>query len=352
MRTPRIAAGIRLSGIDRFVARRVRVGRAPRRNRALVRIRAPRAARRRRPDPELRRRGGTGSTARRSRRQNCAARSCWSTFGSIRASTAFARCRTCANGIAAITTMASSSSAFTRRSSIFLQNAPNVAAAAKRLGVTWPIVLDDNSAIWKRYGNNIWPHEYLYDQNGRLVESVLGEGGYPQTEARIQALLKGRRAAARACRPSWRCCRKTATTSPAPSAIRTPPSWSLDTQPDRKRIFVEQLRQDTDYAYDRLESARRRNLSSGLLASDERRPPSRARATATSRCVITPYSSSQSCAPKPAARFESTSRRTAHRWRESDAGKDLALRRARRLVRRRRRLARLRSGHERPLRDA
>jgi thiol-disulfide isomerase/thioredoxin len=66
----------------------------------------------------------------------------------------------------------------------------NVDAAAKRLGVTWPIVLDDRDAIWKRYGNENWPHEYLYDQQGRLVESFTGEGGYPQTEARIQALLK------------------------------------------------------------------------------------------------------------------------------------------------------------------
>lgn len=66
----------------------------------------------------------------------------------------------------------------------------NVEAAATRLGITWPIVLDDRDAIWNRYGNENWPHEYLYDQKGRLVESFMGEGGYPQTEARIQALLK------------------------------------------------------------------------------------------------------------------------------------------------------------------
>lgn len=66
----------------------------------------------------------------------------------------------------------------------------NAVAAAKRLGVAWPIVLDGHMTIWKRYANNEWPHEYLYDQNGRLVESFAGEGGYPQTEAKIQALLK------------------------------------------------------------------------------------------------------------------------------------------------------------------
>jgi thiol-disulfide isomerase/thioredoxin len=66
----------------------------------------------------------------------------------------------------------------------------NVEAAAKRLDVTWPVVLDNHFTIWKRYGNSVWPHEYVYDQTGRLAESVLGEGGYPQTEARIQALLR------------------------------------------------------------------------------------------------------------------------------------------------------------------
>jgi thiol-disulfide isomerase/thioredoxin len=66
----------------------------------------------------------------------------------------------------------------------------NVEAGAQRLGVTWPVVLDDHYTIWKRYNNNIWPRELLYDQSGRLVESVSGEGGYQQTEARIQALLK------------------------------------------------------------------------------------------------------------------------------------------------------------------
>lgn len=66
----------------------------------------------------------------------------------------------------------------------------NVAAASNRLGVTWPVVLDDQATIWKRYGNYEWPHEYLFDQQGRLVESFAGEGGYPETEARIQTLLK------------------------------------------------------------------------------------------------------------------------------------------------------------------
>ncbi len=72
----------------------------------------------------------------------------------------------------------------------FSSERANVAMATERLGVTWPVVLDSSFTIWKRYGNTIWPHEYLYDQSGRLVDSVLGEGDYPQTEAKIQTLLK------------------------------------------------------------------------------------------------------------------------------------------------------------------
>jgi thiol-disulfide isomerase/thioredoxin len=66
----------------------------------------------------------------------------------------------------------------------------NVEAAARRLGITWPIVLDANNAIWNRYHNNEWPHEFLFAPNEQLIESFEGEGGYPDTERKIQLILK------------------------------------------------------------------------------------------------------------------------------------------------------------------
>lgn len=68
----------------------------------------------------------------------------------------------------------------------------NVAAAVQRLGVSWPVVLDTNDEIWRRYGNSSWPQEYLFDQDGKLVHVTSGEGEYQETEARIQSLLKAR----------------------------------------------------------------------------------------------------------------------------------------------------------------
>jgi len=65
----------------------------------------------------------------------------------------------------------------------------NVAAAVKRLGITWPVVVDSKHAIWNRYANDVWPRELLFDRSGRLVVDHAGEGDYPETELRIQHAL-------------------------------------------------------------------------------------------------------------------------------------------------------------------
>jgi thiol-disulfide isomerase/thioredoxin len=66
----------------------------------------------------------------------------------------------------------------------------NVEAATRRLKIDWPVVLDSDREIWTRYENHSWPNEYLFDQSGRLVDRISGEGGYEATESKIQSLLK------------------------------------------------------------------------------------------------------------------------------------------------------------------
>jgi len=72
----------------------------------------------------------------------------------------------------------------------FEADSGNVNAAVKRLGVDWPVVIDNGHAIWNRYQNDAWPKEYLFDQQGKLVDTQTGEGEYQQTEAKIQGLLR------------------------------------------------------------------------------------------------------------------------------------------------------------------
>lgn len=72
----------------------------------------------------------------------------------------------------------------------------NVKKALGELGVTFPVVLDNNYATWYRYNNLYWPTLYLIDSEGRIVYVAEGEGDYDRTEARLRALLEQARSAA------------------------------------------------------------------------------------------------------------------------------------------------------------
>jgi cytochrome c biogenesis protein CcdA/thiol-disulfide isomerase/thioredoxin len=67
--------------------------------------------------------------------------------------------------------------------------ASNVSAAVKRLGITYPVVQDNNYATWTAYSNQYWPAEYLIDQKGDIRHVSFGEGEYSQTEDAIRTLL-------------------------------------------------------------------------------------------------------------------------------------------------------------------
>jgi cytochrome c biogenesis protein CcdA/thiol-disulfide isomerase/thioredoxin len=74
----------------------------------------------------------------------------------------------------------------------------NVRAATRRLGIRYPVALDNDYATWKAYGNQYWPAEYLIDRSGRIRHVHFGEGSYGETETTIRELLgeAGPRAAA------------------------------------------------------------------------------------------------------------------------------------------------------------
>ncbi|HKB32436.1 MAG TPA: redoxin family protein [Candidatus Dormibacteraeota bacterium] len=71
----------------------------------------------------------------------------------------------------------------------FERSQPNVAAAVKRLDVTWPVALDSRMATWNAYSNQYWPAEYVVDQQGRVAYFHAGEGDYDRTERAIVSLL-------------------------------------------------------------------------------------------------------------------------------------------------------------------
>lgn len=64
-----------------------------------------------------------------------------------------------------------------------------VKTATKELGVSYPVVQDNDFAIWKRYRVWAWPTLFLIDKEGTLRYSHIGEGAYERTESIIKQLL-------------------------------------------------------------------------------------------------------------------------------------------------------------------
>lgn len=58
-----------------------------------------------------------------------------------------------------------------------------------RLGVSYPVAIDNEARTWRAYNNRYWPAIYLIDKQGQIRYVHIGEGGYAETERMIEALL-------------------------------------------------------------------------------------------------------------------------------------------------------------------
>ncbi|MDU5779685.1 MAG: cytochrome c biogenesis protein/redoxin [Pantoea sp.] len=65
-----------------------------------------------------------------------------------------------------------------------------VSRAIKQWQLPYPVVADNNYAIWNRFGNQYWPAHYLFDAHGQLRYTAFGEGNYAEQEKVIRQLLK------------------------------------------------------------------------------------------------------------------------------------------------------------------
>jgi len=74
----------------------------------------------------------------------------------------------------------------------FEEKYENVVRATEKFGLKYSIVLDNDYSTWHAYRNRYWPRKYLIDIDGFIVYDHIGEGGYAETERKIQELLKER----------------------------------------------------------------------------------------------------------------------------------------------------------------
>jgi len=71
----------------------------------------------------------------------------------------------------------------------FERDPANVAKAVHDLGVTYPVAIDNDHAIWRAFNNEYWPAHYFIDAQGRIRAHHFGEGDYAGSERIIQRLL-------------------------------------------------------------------------------------------------------------------------------------------------------------------
>lgn len=90
----------------------------------------------------------------------------------------------------------------------------NVRSAVRRLGLRYPIALDNDFATWRAYENQYWPAKYLIDRRGGIRYEHFGEGAYGETETRIRRLLSEKVRAPR-----------TSVADRTPSDLTTPESY-------------------------------------------------------------------------------------------------------------------------------
>jgi cytochrome c biogenesis protein CcdA/thiol-disulfide isomerase/thioredoxin len=72
----------------------------------------------------------------------------------------------------------------------------NVKDKVKEYGITYPVAIDNNYAIWRNFDNQYWPAHYIIDAKGQVRYTHFGEGSYETQEKVIQQLLEEAKAAA------------------------------------------------------------------------------------------------------------------------------------------------------------
>ena len=71
----------------------------------------------------------------------------------------------------------------------FEKDVASVSKALTSLGVSYPVAIDNDFAIWRAFDNVAWPALYFIGADGRIRRHVFGEGSYDESAKFIQQLL-------------------------------------------------------------------------------------------------------------------------------------------------------------------
>ncbi|MCL4557763.1 MAG: redoxin domain-containing protein [Deltaproteobacteria bacterium] len=65
----------------------------------------------------------------------------------------------------------------------------NLEHAIRKLGITYPVVMDNDYGLWTAFHNKYWPRKLLFNSRLEVIHDHAGEGGYADFESKIQHAL-------------------------------------------------------------------------------------------------------------------------------------------------------------------
>ncbi|MBE1160051.1 cytochrome c biogenesis protein DipZ [Dyella acidiphila] len=71
----------------------------------------------------------------------------------------------------------------------FEKDPANVTKAVRDFGISYPVAVDSDYAIWQAFNNEYWPAHYFIDAHGQIRGHHFGEGNYIGSEDLIRRLL-------------------------------------------------------------------------------------------------------------------------------------------------------------------
>jgi thiol-disulfide isomerase/thioredoxin len=71
----------------------------------------------------------------------------------------------------------------------YQRSANYVAREAHAAMLPWPIALDNDQRIWDAYGVNAWPTQLVFDRNGHLRATIIGDSQDERVNAAVRSLV-------------------------------------------------------------------------------------------------------------------------------------------------------------------
>jgi peroxiredoxin len=66
---------------------------------------------------------------------------------------------------------------------------PYVEQSLARQGIVWPVVIDNDFALWHAYDVQAWPTQLIFDRHGELRKVIVGDSQDREVRSEVESLL-------------------------------------------------------------------------------------------------------------------------------------------------------------------